>query len=136
MHPNTFYRTVMRTSGLDDRAAAERTTAVVFETLRKRLTVQEAAQVAEQLPVPLKAVWGRGETARRPPIRMDLAEFCARVRGEANLESAVQARWATLGVFAALKEQLSLGEGEDVFAQLPSDLKELWAEAQAVPARG
>ena len=32
---------------------------------------------------------------------------------------------------AALKEQLTPGEAEDVLAQLPKDLKELWAEAQA-----
>jgi uncharacterized protein (DUF2267 family) len=36
----------------------------------------------------------------------------------------------TLAVFAALKEQLSPGEADDVYAQLPKDLKELWAEAQ------
>jgi uncharacterized protein (DUF2267 family) len=36
-----------------------------------------------------------------------------------------------LAVFAALKEQISPGEAQDVMAQLPKDLKELWAEAQA-----
>jgi uncharacterized protein (DUF2267 family) len=134
MHPNRFYRTVMRACGLDDFARAERATAVVFETLRKRLTVEEAAHVGDQLPVPLKAVWGQGDPAHRLPIKMDLDEFCARVRQEAGLASATQARWVALGVFAALKEQLSLGEGGDVFSQLPRDLKELWVEAQAVAA--
>jgi hypothetical protein len=33
-------------------------------------------------------------------------------------------------VFAALKEQITPGEGEDVVAQPPKDLKEAWAEAQ------
>jgi uncharacterized protein (DUF2267 family) len=42
-----------------------------------------------------------------------------------------EARWVTLAVFAALKEQLSPGEAEDVLAQLPKDLKEVWTEAQA-----
>jgi uncharacterized protein (DUF2267 family) len=36
----------------------------------------------------------------------------------------------TLAVFGALKESLSPGEAEDVLAQLPKDLKELWAEGQ------
>ena len=40
-------------------------------------------------------------------------------------------RIRSLAVFAALKEHLAPGEAEDVFAQLPKDLKELWAEAQA-----
>ena len=135
MHPNRFYRTVMRASGLDQPARAERATATVFETLRKRLTVEEASQVGDQLPVPLKAVWGQGDPTHRLPMKMDLEEFCARVRQEAGLASEAQARWVTLGVFAALKEQLSLGEGGDVFAQLPRDLKELWAEAQATIPR-
>jgi uncharacterized protein (DUF2267 family) len=62
---------------------------------------------------------------------MNRAEFCARVQQEAGLASKREARWMTLAVFAALKEQLSPGEAEDVFAQLPKDLKEMWAEAQA-----
>ena len=34
-----------------------------------------------------------------------------------------------MAVFSALKTQLSEGEAEDVVAQLPKDLKELWVEA-------
>jgi hypothetical protein len=78
-----------------------------------------------------KEIWADGERPDRRPVRLDRAEFCARVKQEAGLESELKARWMTLAVFAALKEQLSPGEAEDVFAQLPKDLKELWAEAQA-----
>jgi uncharacterized protein (DUF2267 family) len=39
----------------------------------------------------------------------------------------------TLAVFAALKNQISPGEADDVLAQLPTDLKSLWLEAD--PAR-
>jgi uncharacterized protein (DUF2267 family) len=35
----------------------------------------------------------------------------------------------TLAVFGALKAQLSPGEADDVLAQLPKDLKEVWVEA-------
>jgi uncharacterized protein (DUF2267 family) len=34
-----------------------------------------------------------------------------------------------VAVFSVLKAQLSEGETEDVLAQLPKDLKELWVEA-------
>jgi hypothetical protein len=34
-----------------------------------------------------------------------------------------------IGVFAALKEQLSGGEADDVLAQLPRDLKDVWEDA-------
>jgi len=39
------------------------------------------------------------------------------------------ARFLTIGVFAALKEQLSPGEAGDVCDQLPRDLKEVWEDA-------
>jgi uncharacterized protein (DUF2267 family) len=64
-------------------------------------------------------------------VKLHRAEFFERVKQEADLASVNEARWMTLAVFAALKESVSPGESEDVWAQLPKDLKELWAEAQA-----
>jgi len=125
-----FYRAVIRTSGEQSRETAKRATAAVFHTLRDRLTAEEAAQAAAQLPRELKAVWKQGEKTGRRPTRMNRKEFYERVRTDAGLGSTRAARWMTLGVFGALKELLTPGEAEDVFAQLPKDLKELWAEAQ------
>ncbi len=126
-----FYKTVGRTSGEPDRVLIKRATAAVFHALRDRLTPDEADQAMAQLPVELKEVWGQGERPGRTPLKLTQEEFCERVRSEAGLGSTRDARWLTLAVFAALKEQLTPGEAEDVFAQLPKDLKELWAEAQA-----
>jgi uncharacterized protein (DUF2267 family) len=125
-----FYRTVMTASGELDRETAKRVTAAVFHALRDRLTPEEADQVAAQLPRELKAVWYEGEAEARRPLKMHRDEFYERVRREAALPSTREARWGTLAVFAALKEHLSPGEAEDVLAQLPKDLKEVWAEAQ------
>jgi uncharacterized protein (DUF2267 family) len=63
-------------------------------------------------------------------MKMGRTAFVDRVRREARLSSVREAEWATLAVFAALKEQLSAGEVGDVLSQLPKDLKELWTEAQ------
>ena len=131
MSTDTFYGTVMRTAHDMSRTAAKRATAAVFHALRDRLTPDEAEQVAAQLPAELKAVWHDGEAPERRPLKMDKREFYARVESETGLTTTPQAHWTTLAVFAALKEQLSPGEAEDVLAQLPKDLKEIWAEAQA-----
>jgi uncharacterized protein (DUF2267 family) len=64
-------------------------------------------------------------------VKLRQADFLARVLDAAGLPSSKEARWVTLAVFAALKEHLTPGESEDVWSQLPKDLKELWAEAQA-----
>ena len=84
-----------------------------------------------QLPEALQEVWAEGEEAEREPIKMKCEEFYERVVRDGGLPSTREARWMTLAVFAALKEQISPGEARDVMAQLPKDLKELWDEAQA-----
>jgi uncharacterized protein (DUF2267 family) len=129
METQLFYRTVRERLGQCEREEVKRGTAAVFRALRDRLTPDEAEQVAAQLPAPLKAVWSEGEHAARAPLKMDREQFYERVRGDVALLTAGEAKWLTLAVFAALKLQLSTGEAEDVMAQLPKDLKEVWVEA-------
>lgn len=131
MTTQAFYRTVMDTSAERDREVVKRATAAVLGALRDRLTPAEADQVVAQLPLELKEVWERGGTAVQRPVKMHREAFYERVAHDAGLPSTRQARWMTLAVFAALKEQLSPGEAGDVLSQLPKDLKEVWAEAQA-----
>jgi len=127
----SFYRTVVEASAEHRREEARRATAAVFHALRDRLTPEEADQVAAQLPRELKLVWWEGERYGRRPLKLDREEFYRLVMRGARLNSVREARWMTLAVFAALKEHLSPGEAEDVMAQLPKDLKEVWAEAAA-----
>lgn len=124
-----FYRRVIQETGLTNREAAKRGAAAVLRTLRDRLTPEEAAQVVAQLPRELKDVWETGATAIRRPTRLHRKEFYERVRAEAGLTSVREARWVTGAVFAALKAQLTPGEAEDVWAQLPKDLKDVWEDA-------
>jgi uncharacterized protein (DUF2267 family) len=132
MDANAFYRVVERTAEIDSHEKARTMTAAVLHALRDRLTPEEALQARAQLPEPLKRVWDEGDDLDRRPLRIDLAQFHARVMEEAGLASTREARWATLAVFAALKEALTPGEAEDVMAQLPKTLKEAWAEAQPI----
>ena len=131
-----FYRTVLEAAAALRRGEAQRATAAVFHALRDRLTPEEATQVAAQLPRPLKDVWQKGERPARRPLKMHRPEFYERVRREAGLDTTREARWMALAVFAALKAQLSPGEAEDVMAQLPKDLKEVWAEATTKASGG
>jgi uncharacterized protein (DUF2267 family) len=124
-----FYRKVIDETGQTDREAVKRGSAVVLRALRDRLTPGEARQAAAQLPRELQAIWSAGESAKRKPVKMHRRDFYERVKREARLESIRQARFLTIAVFAALKEQLSPGEADDVLAQLPRDLKEVWEEA-------
>ena len=125
----SFYRRVIEETGQADRAAVKRGTAAVLHALRDRLTPAEATQAAAQLPRELEQVRRAGEDRNRKPIKMHRKQLYERVMQEAGLENIREARFLTIGVFAALKSQLSPGEADDVRAQLPRDLKEVWEDA-------
>lgn len=108
---------------------AKRTSPAVLHTLRDRLTLEEARQVAAQLPQTIRAAWNAGDVLERRPTRMRRPAFYARVRAAAGLSTTREARALTVAVFAALKAQVSPGEAKDVHAHLPKDLKVLWEEA-------
>lgn len=124
-----FYRAIREATGKVAPEMVERATAAVFHALRDRLTREESDQLAAQLPQPLRELWYAGEPPGRTPQRIHVIEFLERVRKGAGLRNAREARWMTLVVFGALKAQVSPGEADDVWAQLPKDLKELWDEA-------
>ena len=125
----SFYRRVIDETGQVNREAAKVGSAAVLHALRDRLLPTEAAQAVAQLPRALKEVWKAGEVAGRKPVKMNRQEFYDRVRREAGLKTIREARFLTIAVFAALKEQLSPGEADDVCAQLPRDLKDVWEDA-------
>jgi uncharacterized protein (DUF2267 family) len=129
MDTQVFYRMVRERSGQPGLEETKQGTAVVLRALRDRLTREEAGQVAAQLPGPLKDVWLAGDRPGREPLKLRRDEFLQRVKHEAGLTSGAAARELTEAVFAVLKGQLSPGEAEDVAAQLPRDLKDLWAAA-------
>jgi uncharacterized protein (DUF2267 family) len=124
-----FYRKVIEETGQTNREAIKRGTGVVLRALRDRLTPREADQAAAQLPRDLRDAWDEGDVPGRKPVKLHRKEFYERVKREAGLASTREARTLVIGVFAALKAQLSPGEADDILAQLPRDLKDVWEEA-------
>jgi len=113
---------------------AEGLTFAVFQELRDRITPREAADVAAQLPAPLKRLWVEQERGDRPVRRVHKEEFLGRVRRRAGLADDVEAERTVLAVFKGLQRVLGSatgkeGEAWDIFSQLPKDLKQLWLEA-------
>jgi uncharacterized protein (DUF2267 family) len=126
----TFYQIVMDTSGEADREVVERGTAAVLGALRDGLTVEEARDVAGQLPPEIKPLWATiDQRARQEPATNERA-FLERVMRAAGVRGAAEARWITLAVFAALKRRLALRETAIIVTRLPEDLRQLWLEAQ------
>lgn len=124
----TFYRRVIDETGVD-RGLAKRGTAAVLRALRDRLMPEEARQVAAQLPRPLREIWEAGADWGPRPVKLHRRELYERVKADAALASIREARAMVVAVFAALKGQISPGEADDVAAQLPRDLRDVWEEA-------
>jgi len=113
---------------------AEGLTFAVFQELRDRITPAEAADVAAQLPAPLKRLWLEQERGERPVRRVHKEEFLGRVRRRAGLADDIEAERTVCAVFKGLQRALGSptgkeGEAWDIFSQLPKDLKRLWLEA-------
>ncbi len=85
--------------------------------------------MAAQLPAELKSRWKTGEVPGRRPLKMDRDAFYERIRREVPGATLKDARAVVRAVFAALQDQLSPGEADDVLAQLPRDLKSVWEDA-------
>lgn len=136
------YRTFVRTVAEHlrcDRPRAEGLSVIVLRELRDRLTPQEAADVAAQLPKELKLIWLEGEDAGRHVARIHRDAFIGDVRRRGVLPDDIEALRAIRAVFATLQRLLGSptgkeGEAWDIYSQLPKDLKLLWEEAARVSA--
>ncbi len=106
----------------------------VLHALRDRLPVDEAAQLAAQLPLLIKGVYYDGwDPSRTPVSARSKEEFLAlvtqplqRVTPDAEPERVTRA------VFRLLASHVSRGEILDVRGILPQELLDLWPEHAAV----
>jgi len=130
-----FITQVQRRADLGSRKEEERATRATLETLAERLAGGEAKDLAAQLPHELAAylqqpLAGIGES-------LSLAEFFQRVsqrEGVALPDASYHARV----IIALLSEVVTMGEIENVKAQLPADFRQLFEvenEGQ-VPGQG
>jgi uncharacterized protein (DUF2267 family) len=135
MDERAFIRHVAGRLGADE-GRAEAITFAVFQELRDRLPPKEAADVAAQLPAPLRRMWQERDRPGRQVTKMHESEFVGRVRRTALLPDDAEAERGVRAVFTELQRLLGSptgkeGEAWDVFSVLPKDLKLLWLAAGA-----
>ena len=113
---------VMERTEIDDRYEAERTLHAVLQTLCDRLTGDEADDLLAQLPHEVKTAVTI-TTAARP---MSADEFVA-LAAERMKVDPERARRRIRAVFGVLREAVTLGEFDDVLAQLDPEYADLIA---------
>ncbi|HUH80389.1 MAG TPA: DUF2267 domain-containing protein [Solirubrobacteraceae bacterium] len=114
--------------GGEDRQYAYRALRGVLHTLRDRLTVAAAAQLAAQLPTLIRGIYYEDWKPDRTPLPIhDVDTFLAHVAEEARFAGETEASVAVEAVTRVLRRHVSEGEIDDVLAVLPDKLKALIA---------
>jgi uncharacterized protein (DUF2267 family) len=125
---NVWINEIAEAVGTEDRHEAYRILRAVLHAIRDRITLDESAQLAAQLPELVRGVFYEGWRPSAIPMRYDADAFLRRIADEALLAGPTEASYAVRAAADVLRRHVSLGEIEDVLANLPADIRELLAE--------
>ncbi len=128
---NLWLKEIMSDMGWDDRRKAYLALRATLQTLRDRLTMEEAVQLGAQLPMLIRGFYYEGWSPSGKPSSdlRDKDQFLACVNDQFPNED-VDAERVVRSVFAVLANRISKGEMEDIKQILPDDLNELWPDGQ------
>jgi uncharacterized protein (DUF2267 family) len=113
--------------GTDERTAW-RILRAYLQVLRDRLTIDEGAQLAAQLPQLLRGVFYEGfDPGRQPEKIRDREVFLARLGERAQIEDATAVATAAATATGVLRRHIAAGEIDDVLSQLPAEIREVLA---------
>lgn len=97
----------------------------VLHALRDRLTVDECAHLAAQLPLLVRGVHYEGWDPSRVPVKMNKEEFLQRVRSGFPHEVGGDMERLVSTVLQALRQYVTEGEWEDIKSSISRDLRPL-----------
>jgi uncharacterized protein (DUF2267 family) len=99
----------------------------VLHALRDRLSVDDAAHLAAQLPMLVRGFYYEGyHPAGKPIAERKKTEFLAHVAAECTDENRNDGR-VTQAVFQVLAKHITPGEVEKIKSTLPADIRSLWS---------
>lgn len=107
----------------------------VLHTLRDRITISESFSMMAQLPMFLKAIYVDNWKYRETPLRMNKEEFLKEVEKHQEQYGEYEFSWDKSTedivklVIKELSSYITKGELEDIMAQLPEDIEEMFRES-------
>ena len=123
---HTWLGEIEEEMGWGDRQVAWHALVAVLHALRDRLTAEESADLASQLPLLVRgAYYEAWIPGRAPEGGRGKEAFLAQVGAEYGLDP-VKPEQLTRAVLRVLARHVSEGEIEDVLHQLPADVRVLW----------
>jgi uncharacterized protein (DUF2267 family) len=110
-----------------DRRHSYQALRAVLHSLRDRLSVQEAADLSDQLPMLVRGIFFEGWRPADVPVRIrSREEFLALIAMQFPPSQPVDAEQAANAVFQVLEDHVTAGEIRDVLQNLPQDIRTLW----------
>ena len=124
---NNWLNELMEVLGWQDRHKAYLALRVTLHTLRDRLTVEEVAQLAAQLPMLIRGFYYEGWDPTGKPLKeRSKEEFLARIEEYFGGDDPVDPEQVARAVFTVLSNRVTEGEIEDVKHVLPAEIEDLW----------
>jgi uncharacterized protein (DUF2267 family) len=121
---NIWLKELAEELGTDDRRFAYRVLRAYLHAVRDRLMVDEAAQLAAQLPELVRGIYYEGWVPSRTPTSdRSVDEFLRRIADEAKLPGETEASYACSAAARLLRRHVSEGEIADVVAVFPEELR-------------
>jgi uncharacterized protein (DUF2267 family) len=112
--------------GTENREYAWRVLRAYLQLLRDELVIDEAAQLAAQLPLVLRGAFYDGFDPGHQPAKLrDRDRFLEELARRAQLSDIAEAERVAEAATEVLRRHITPGELEDVFAQLPTDVRQV-----------
>ncbi len=125
---NVWLNEICDELGMQDQKAAYRVLRAYLHAVRDRLIVNEAAQLAAQLPELIRGVYYEDWVPARTPLKYrSVDEFFDRVADEAQLSAETQTSYACSAAARVLRRHVSEGEMDDVVAMFPEEIRPVLA---------
>ncbi|MEV4492825.1 DUF2267 domain-containing protein [Micromonospora coxensis] len=97
----------------------------VLHLLRDRMTVQESAEFAAQLPVLVRGIYFDGWQPDNVPIKLNRDDFLYEVRQGFPYDVEGGPERVTQVVLETLRRHITQGEWDDVRSTMPKDMQQL-----------
>jgi uncharacterized protein (DUF2267 family) len=125
---NSWLADLMKGLGWANKHRAYSALRVTLHALRDRLTVEEVAQLAAQLPMLVRGFYYEGwDPTGKPEKDRHKEEFLIRIEEPfRRAGDPIHAERVVKGVFRLLEQRISEGEIEDIKRVLPKEIRELW----------
>ncbi|MDQ1472574.1 MAG: hypothetical protein QOJ99_4054 [Bryobacterales bacterium] len=123
---NSWLKDLMEMLDCEHRREAYLALRSTLHALRDRLTIEETAHLAAQLPMLIRGFYYEGWNPTGKPLReRHRDEFLASIYQELK-PTGIEPEDAARAVFLLLATRISEGEMEDIEQVLPREIRDLW----------